>query len=125
MSLSKLRLEQKAKSFNIDGLGEIMIRDMTIGDGVKIQKWVSENVDDDDNVPHDRFMVMKCLCCMVTEDGNIIDIEDANGEPITDDNQKIDAIIGLLPTNTVIELFKACNEVNKPPEPVKEKKSKS
>lgn len=125
MGLSTLRLAQKTKQFEIDGLGEIMIREMTIGDGVKLQQWVSENVDEDDNVPHDRFMVMKCLSCMVTDDGNLIEIEDANGNPITDDNQKIDAVIGLLPTNTVIELFKACNEVNKPPEPVKEKKSKS
>lgn len=125
MSLSKLRLEQKTKQYDIDGLGEIMIREMTIGDGVKVQQWVSENVDDDDNVPHDRFMVMKCLSCMVDDAGKSIEIEDANGNPITDSNQQIDAIIGLLPTNTVIELFQACNEVNKPPEPVKEKKSKS
>ena len=125
MSLSKLRLEQKTKSFNIDGLGEVLIREMTIGDGVNVQEWVAKNVDEDDNIPHDRFMVMKCLSCMVSDDGNLVEIEDANGEPIVDNDQKIDAIIGLLPTNTVIELFKACNEVNKPPEPMKEKKSES
>jgi len=38
MGLSTLRLAQKTKQFEIDGLGEIMIREMTIDDGVMLQK---------------------------------------------------------------------------------------
>lgn len=125
MSLSILKIQQQAKKFNILGLGEIFIREMTIGDNVKVQEWMQANKDEDDNVPMDRFMVMKCLASIVDEKGNHLDVEDANGNAIVDDNSKIDALIGSLPSTTMTELFKACNEVNKPPVDVAEKKSKS
>jgi len=129
MSLSIITLKQQAKKFDISGLGEIMIRKMTIGDNVKVQSWMNENKDENDNVTMDRFMMMKCLSCMVTEEGDRIEIADANGNAITDDNLAIDAVLDLLPAESVHKLFKSCNEVNVPPksasEEVSEKKSKS
>lgn len=125
-----MRIKQRTLITKFDNVGEfgtVHIRKRTISDSHVMTSICAAAERKYKKIPVDLFTAAQILSCLVTEEGNWIEIEDIEGNLVTDELARAEILITSYSSLEINELYEKVLEINPlmTTKTVAEKKSKS